>query len=164
MFAVNSTTAELSSLQQQVDSFLLKPAASAKGSVVSEPTEQLAELFSSAPAQDSQGQLRDVDAALSQNFAAWLQQIAVLRVKGADQTAADRQVWLAAAIAQWRILQEASSPAAAQALMGIAPVPEPYLRCEHQCLTRNSVQLKIQQFVQCSLIDLTAKLLSARTW
>jgi hypothetical protein len=128
MFALSSTTAELSSLQQQIDSFLVKPAASAKGSATVDLTEQLAGLFSSAAAQDSQGQLRQVDMALSDTFAAWLWQISLMCEKGAEQTAADRQVWLAAAIAQWRIWQEASSPAAAQALMGPVALPEQYLR------------------------------------
>jgi hypothetical protein len=65
---------------------------------------------------------------MSQNFAAWLQQIALLRTKGGQQTAADRQVWLAAAVAQWRILEAASSPAAARMLMGRGALPEQYLR------------------------------------
>jgi hypothetical protein len=93
-----------------------------------DPAAELAGLFSSAAAEDSRGQLQQVDAALSQNFAAWLQQIELLGTKGANQTAAERQVWLAAALAQWRILQEASSPSAAQPLMGPGAVPEQFVR------------------------------------
>jgi hypothetical protein len=129
MFDDSSSTAdELSSLQQQMDSFLVKPTASIAGSAAVALSGQLADLLSGAAAQDSQGQLRKVDGALSQNFAAWLHQIALMPTKGGQQTAADRQVWLAAAIAQWRILQAASSPAAARLLMGTGALPEQYLR------------------------------------
>jgi hypothetical protein len=129
MFALSSTTAELSSLQQQIDSFLVAPAASAKGSAAaSDPIAQLTGLFSNAAAQDSQGQLREVDAALSQNFAAWLRQISQLGPRGGSEAAGQGQVWLAAAVAQWCIWQEASSPTAAGMLMGPGALPEQCIR------------------------------------
>jgi hypothetical protein len=120
-------------LQQQIDSFLTShwdAGQPPKDSTVPAPgSQRLASLLSRAAAADAEQQERAVDPALSSGFLTGQQHAWRNKQSGKPLAcAAERQLWFAAAVAQWRILEGASNANAAQLLLGAGAVPQEYLR------------------------------------
>jgi hypothetical protein len=123
----DSRVSQLDDLQQQIDSFLVRPAASAKLSPRGAAVEQLTALLCTAAAEGPTGQLQPVDTALSDSLGAWMRALASMKTVAASHAPPRELIWLPAAVAQWRIMQQASDSSVERLLIGEGAVPKQYL-------------------------------------